>query len=89
LSTTRRYKRSSQTRWRWSKDDPQLGFPKPIKIKNRLLYRRRDVEEFERLNEVEALITVEMLVRIFTRLDRIGGVTNSLGLECSLDDRPQ
>jgi len=70
-------------------DDPQLGFPKPIKIKNRLLYRRRDVEEFERLNEVEALITVEMLVRIFTRLDRIGGVTNSLGLECSLDDRPQ
>jgi len=32
----RRYKRSSQTRWRWSKD-PELGFPKPIKIKNRLL----------------------------------------------------
>ena len=43
----RRYKRSSQTRWRWSKD-PELGFPKPIKIKNRLLYRRSDVEEFER-----------------------------------------
>ena len=43
----RRYKRSSQTRWRWSKD-PQLGFPKPIRIKNRLLYRRSEIEEWER-----------------------------------------
>jgi predicted DNA-binding transcriptional regulator AlpA len=43
----RRYKRSSQTRWRWSKD-PELGFPKPIKIKNRLLYRRSEIEAFER-----------------------------------------
>jgi predicted DNA-binding transcriptional regulator AlpA len=43
----RRYKRSSQTRWRWSKD-PQLGFPKPIRIKNRLLYRRTEIEEWER-----------------------------------------
>lgn len=42
----RRYKRSSQTRWRWSKD-PELGFPKPLKIKNRLLYRRSEIEEFE------------------------------------------
>jgi hypothetical protein len=49
----------------------------------------RLLEVAKALNEVEALITVEMLVRIFTRLDRIGGVTNSLGLECSLDDRPQ
>jgi predicted DNA-binding transcriptional regulator AlpA len=43
----RRYKRSSQTRWRWSKD-PELGFPKPMKIKNRLLYRRSEIEAFER-----------------------------------------
>jgi predicted DNA-binding transcriptional regulator AlpA len=43
----RRYKRSSQTRWRWSKD-PELGFPKPIKIKNRLLYRLSEIEEWER-----------------------------------------
>jgi predicted DNA-binding transcriptional regulator AlpA len=43
----RRYRRSSQTRWRWSKD-PELGFPKPIKIKNRLFYRLREIEEFER-----------------------------------------
>jgi hypothetical protein len=33
---------------------PQLGFPKPIKIKNRLLYRRRDVEEFERRMAAES-----------------------------------
>lgn len=43
----RRYKRSSQTRWRWSKD-PELGFPKPIKVKGRLLYRLSEVEEWER-----------------------------------------
>jgi predicted DNA-binding transcriptional regulator AlpA len=43
----RRYKRSSQTRWRWSKDS-ELGFPKPMKIKNRLLYRRSEIEAFER-----------------------------------------
>jgi predicted DNA-binding transcriptional regulator AlpA len=42
-----RYRRSPQTRWRWSKD-PELGFPKPIKIKNRLLYRRSEIEEWER-----------------------------------------
>ena len=42
----RRYKRSAQTRWRWSKD-PELGFPKPMKIKNRLLYRRSEIEAFE------------------------------------------
>ena len=43
----RRYKRSSQTRWRWSKDTA-LGFPQPMKIKNRLLYRRSEIEAFER-----------------------------------------
>jgi predicted DNA-binding transcriptional regulator AlpA len=43
----RRYKRSPQTRWRWSKD-PTLNFPKPIKIKGRLLYRLSEIEEFER-----------------------------------------
>jgi predicted DNA-binding transcriptional regulator AlpA len=43
----RRYKRSAQTRWRWSKD-PELGFPKPIKIKNRLFYRKSEIETFDR-----------------------------------------
>jgi hypothetical protein len=43
----RRYRRSSQSRWRWSKD-PELGFPKPLKIKRRFVYRLRDLEEFER-----------------------------------------
>jgi predicted DNA-binding transcriptional regulator AlpA len=43
----RRYKRSAQTRWRWSKD-PTLNFPKPIKIKGRLLYRLSELVEWER-----------------------------------------
>jgi predicted DNA-binding transcriptional regulator AlpA len=43
----RRYKRSSQTRWRWGKD-PTLNFPKPIKIKGRLLYRLSELEDWER-----------------------------------------
>jgi hypothetical protein len=43
----RRYKRSAQTRSRWSKD-PAVGFPKPIKIKNRLFYRKSEIEAFER-----------------------------------------
>jgi hypothetical protein len=43
----RRFKRSAQTRRRWSKD-PELGFPKPIKIKNRLFYRKSEIEAFER-----------------------------------------
>jgi predicted DNA-binding transcriptional regulator AlpA len=52
----RRYKRSSQTRWRWSKD-PELGFPKPIRIKNRLLYRRSEIEEWERRMAAASLKT--------------------------------
>ena len=47
VEVERRYKRSPQTRQRWSKD-PELGFPKPMKIKNRLLYRRSEIEAFER-----------------------------------------
>jgi len=43
----RRYGRSSQSRWRWSKD-PELGFPKPLKIQGRCFYRLSDLEEFER-----------------------------------------
>ena len=52
----RRYKRSSQTRWRWSKD-PELGFPLPIRIKNRLLYRRSDIQEWERRMAAASLKT--------------------------------
>lgn len=41
------FNKKMMARWRWSKD-PELGFPKPIKIKNRLLYRRSEIEAFER-----------------------------------------
>ena len=43
----KRYGRSAQTRWRWCRD-PALGFPKPIRIKNRLFFRLRDLVEWER-----------------------------------------
>jgi predicted DNA-binding transcriptional regulator AlpA len=42
----RRYGRSSQSRWRWSKD-PELAFPTPLKIKGRNFYRISDLEEWE------------------------------------------
>ena len=47
VEVERRYKRSWQTRQRWSKD-PELGFPKPMKIKNRLFYRKSELEAFDR-----------------------------------------
>jgi|KBSMisStaDraftv2_1062788.scaffolds.fasta_scaffold1317284_2 predicted DNA-binding transcriptional regulator AlpA len=43
----RRYAFSSQTRWR-RQNDPELGFPKPIKIKGRTLYKLAELEEWER-----------------------------------------
>jgi predicted DNA-binding transcriptional regulator AlpA len=43
----RRYKRSPQTRQRWMKD-PKLGFPKPMKIKTKLYYRKSEIEAFDR-----------------------------------------
>jgi hypothetical protein len=43
----RRYHRSSQTRWRWSKD-PELNFPKPMLIKGKPFYRLSEIEAFER-----------------------------------------
>ena len=43
----KRYGRSSQSRWRWL-NDPELGFPQPLKIKGRLFFRLRDLEEWER-----------------------------------------
>jgi predicted DNA-binding transcriptional regulator AlpA len=42
----KRYGRSSQSRWRWSKD-PELGFPKPLKIKGRNLYKLAELEAWE------------------------------------------
>jgi hypothetical protein len=47
VEVERRYKRSPQTRQRWSKD-PELGFPKAMKIKNKLFYRKSEIEAFER-----------------------------------------
>jgi predicted DNA-binding transcriptional regulator AlpA len=43
----RRYSRSAMTRWRWSKD-ATLGFPVPMKINGRLLYRLSELEAWER-----------------------------------------
>ncbi len=43
----KRYGRSSQTRWRWQ-NDPELGFPKPIKVKGRTLFKLSELEEWER-----------------------------------------
>lgn len=42
-----RYNRSSQTFWRWD-NDPELGFPRPMRIKNRLFYRKSEIENWER-----------------------------------------
>jgi hypothetical protein len=35
------------TRWRWSKD-AALGFPVPMKVNGRLLYRLSELEAWER-----------------------------------------
>lgn len=43
----RRYSRTYQSRWRWSKN-PDLGFPKPLKINGRSLYKLSELEEWER-----------------------------------------
>jgi predicted DNA-binding transcriptional regulator AlpA len=43
----RRYSRSAMTRWRWSKD-ATLGFPVPMKVNGRLLYRLSELEAWER-----------------------------------------
>ena len=43
----RRYSRSAMTRWRWSKD-AALGFPVPMKVNGRLLYRLSELEAWER-----------------------------------------
>ena len=37
---------SSMTGWRWTKD-PELGFPPPIKIRNRCFRSRGAIEEFK------------------------------------------
>lgn len=49
----RRYQRSHVSIWRW-RHDPELGFPKPIRI-NRLLYwRLADLEAWEAAMAMEA-----------------------------------
>lgn len=37
---------SSMTGWRWT-HDPNLGFPAPVRIRNRNYRRRRALEEFK------------------------------------------
>ena len=37
---------SSMTGWRWT-NDPELGFPRPIKIRNRCFRSRHALEEFK------------------------------------------
>ena len=34
------------TRWRWERD-PRLGFPQPIKIRDRNYYRRSELNAFK------------------------------------------
>jgi predicted DNA-binding transcriptional regulator AlpA len=43
-----RYSRSAQSLWRWGKN-PKLNFPKPMKVNGRLLYRKTEIEAWERL----------------------------------------
>jgi predicted DNA-binding transcriptional regulator AlpA len=43
----RRYQCSYQTIWRWM-NDPEMGFPKPLKINNRNRFAIDDIEAFER-----------------------------------------
>lgn len=42
-----RYQCSYQTIWRWM-NDPEMGFPKPMKINNRNRFALDDIEAFER-----------------------------------------
>ncbi|MEH2573483.1 hypothetical protein [Bradyrhizobium sp. AZCC 1708] len=37
---------TSMTRWRWERD-PDLSFPKPIKIRDRNYYRRSELNAFK------------------------------------------
>ena len=42
-----RYGISAMTRWRWQRD-PKLGFPPPMKINGRKLWRLSELESWER-----------------------------------------
>jgi predicted DNA-binding transcriptional regulator AlpA len=43
-----RYGVSSMTRWRWL-NDPELGFPQPLRIRGRLFFSLTEIEDWERL----------------------------------------
>jgi hypothetical protein len=45
---------TSMTGWRWT-NDPELGFPPPIKIRNRSYRSRRAIEEFKQRMLGEAI----------------------------------
>lgn len=41
-----RYQKSSMTIYRWTRDD-KLGFPKPLNINGRLLFRLDELDAFD------------------------------------------
>ena len=45
-STRNRYRVSDMTLWRWE-NDPDLDFPKPIRINGRRYWRIADLQAFE------------------------------------------
>ncbi|GAA0004410.1 helix-turn-helix transcriptional regulator [Bradyrhizobium diazoefficiens] len=45
--TKKRYRCSYQTIWRWM-NDPELGFPKPMKIGNRNRFVIAELDAFDR-----------------------------------------
>jgi len=48
------FDRTSMSLWRWLRD-PELGFPQPIKIRNRNFWLRSDLDAFKRRMVDEAL----------------------------------
>ena len=50
---------TSMTLWRWTRDK-ELGFPPPIRIRNRLFRSRRQLEEFKQRMLRKAIATRNM-----------------------------
>jgi predicted DNA-binding transcriptional regulator AlpA len=52
--TKKRYRCSYQTIWRWT-NDPELGFPRPMKINNRNRFLLAELEAFDRRHRSSAM----------------------------------
>ena len=50
-----RYDIVAMTRWRW-RNDPRLGFPQPIRIRNRLYWRLSELIAWERETAAKSLL---------------------------------